>query len=453
MDNENKDLQGTENMSPEEKVQADISAKVAEAAEALNEEIEAANGETSEVSEAYEAAEAVAGAEGEVVEEPVVKEPVIIKIKRSTFITSAVTSAVVGAVIMFGAYQLPAVNKVLAGGQAKATLIEEKDGSRVVAKVNDQEITDFDIKYYIYIEAMTYATENNISDDELASYDWNQEVDGKKLSDTILEKAVATAIGEAITLEKGAENGVTIDEQTEAQIDMQIQSLVAQYGEEGMALRARTMGIGSVKQYGKMYKKVMTLQSVQDDMEENASKYYPEDITVLNDYIQEGKGSAKHILIKTDDAAAPAEGEEAAPAEDKQAKAQEILDRINNGEDFDSLMSEYNEDTGESEAGYTFVSGEMQPEFEEAAFALKMGEVSGLVQTTYGYHIIKRVPGKYELQAYWEQDGSVKITKKDGKISKIDVSAVMADIQAANEELEAEQSAATASSSSSSASK
>jgi len=91
----------------------------------------------------------------------------------------------------------------------------------------------------------------------------------------------------------------------------------------------------------------------------------------------------KHILIKND------------TGEDTNANrqlAEEILSRINAGEDYDTLMREYTEDPGlETDPdGYYFFRGEMETTFEEASFALADGEMSGVVESTYGYHIILR---------------------------------------------------------------
>ena len=451
MDNENKEIQENEsNLTPEEKVKADISAKVSEAAAELRDDINEVNGVSdAELDEgAEETLDSRDDSAWETDEEPeeVKPEPVRITLKRSSFITSVIAGVLVGAVLMFGVYQFPKVNKVLPGGAKTETLVKESDGSKVVATVNGEDITDLDVRYYAYAEAATYASKNGIAEDEMGSYDWDKEVDGKKLSDTIIEKAVAAAIDEVLLIQKGAEHGITLDEASANQIKSQVDMLEGQYGEDGLLLRIRTMGITAKSQYIKMYKKVMTIQKVEADMEENPGNYYPEDTTVLNDYIQDGKCSVKHILIKDSDAAA-AEGEEA-PAEDKQAKAQSILDRINGGEDFDALLEEFNEDTSEPDAGYTFVEGQMDPAFEEAAFALKIGEVSGVVKGTNGYHIIKRVPGKYELQAYWAADGNTKIKKKDSKLAKISVKDIMADVAAATEELKAESASASGASSS-----
>lgn len=77
---------------------------------------------------------------------------------------------------------------------------------------------------------------------------------------------------------------------------------------------------------------------------------------------------------------------------EKQSQANEILERIRKGESFASLAAEYSLDGSRKNGGDLgfFGRGEMVKEFESAAFALQVGEVSGLVKTQFGYHIIKR---------------------------------------------------------------
>ena len=83
---------------------------------------------------------------------------------------------------------------------------------------------------------------------------------------------------------------------------------------------------------------------------------------------------------------------------DVRKKAEEVLQKIKDGADFDEMVAEYNEDPGEtvnedgSVNGYYFKSGTMVQAFEDAAFALGDNEVSDLVETDYGYHIIKKIP-------------------------------------------------------------
>lgn len=76
---------------------------------------------------------------------------------------------------------------------------------------------------------------------------------------------------------------------------------------------------------------------------------------------------------------------------DSEEKAKEVVDKIGKGEDFSKLAVEYSNDPGSKaqggKLGY-FSKGQMVKEFEEAAFALKKGEVSKPVKTQFGWHII-----------------------------------------------------------------
>ena len=107
---------------------------------------------------------------------------------------------------------------------------------------------------------------------------------------------------------------------------------------------------------------------------------------------------ASHVLIGTKDAA----GKDLTDAQkaDKRKKIEELLKRAKAGEDFAKLAKEYSEDPGSKDNGgeYTFPRGQMVPEFESAAFSLKKaGDISDVVTTPFGYHIIKlseKIPAK-----------------------------------------------------------
>jgi peptidyl-prolyl cis-trans isomerase C len=99
---------------------------------------------------------------------------------------------------------------------------------------------------------------------------------------------------------------------------------------------------------------------------------------------------AAHILISTRDQTA------GAPMSDEQKAAKkkvidDLLKRARAGEDFAKLAKEYSEDPGSKDKGgeYTFPRGQMMAEFEGAAFSLNTNQVSDVVTTPYGYHIIK----------------------------------------------------------------
>ncbi len=109
--------------------------------------------------------------------------------------------------------------------------------------------------------------------------------------------------------------------------------------------------------------------------------------------------TAKHILLKTidDSGKAIADDEKAAKkqkADKIAAQLKAVTDPQQRAERFDELMAEYNEDTGENSYphGYCFTSGSMVTEFEDACKELEPYEVSGVVESKYGYHIILRMP-------------------------------------------------------------
>jgi len=85
--------------------------------------------------------------------------------------------------------------------------------------------------------------------------------------------------------------------------------------------------------------------------------------------------------------------------------ANEVKQKLVNGGDFAQLAKEYSIDNGTKENGGDlgfFGSGKMAIEFEKAAFALKVGEISDPVKTEYGYHIIKLVDKKDAQEANYE---------------------------------------------------
>ena len=89
----------------------------------------------------------------------------------------------------------------------------------------------------------------------------------------------------------------------------------------------------------------------------------------------------KHILIPFDN-----DGDNTA----EKAKAEAILKLLEKGEDFDLLLSQNNNDPGQGSEGYeVYIGCGFVEEFEDAALKLKKGEISGIVETGYGYHIIK----------------------------------------------------------------
>lgn len=127
----------------------------------------------------------------------------------------------------------------------------------------------------------------------------------------------------------------------------------------------------------------------------DTKKYYDENPTKFE---QPEQVRASHILISTKDQVT----NENLSEEQKKAKLKQIQDlrkRAVAGEDFAKLAKEFSEDPGSKDAGgeYTFGRGRMVPAFEAAAFSLNTNQISDVVTTDYGYHIIKlseKMPAK-----------------------------------------------------------
>jgi peptidyl-prolyl cis-trans isomerase D len=98
------------------------------------------------------------------------------------------------------------------------------------------------------------------------------------------------------------------------------------------------------------------------------------------------KVKASHILIKVD------EGTDEQTREKKRAFAEKLLEEAKAGKDFAELARINSDDKASAVKGGNlgyFTRGSMVKPFEQAAFNLKPGDISGLVETTFGYHIIK----------------------------------------------------------------
>lgn len=129
--------------------------------------------------------------------------------------------------------------------------------------------------------------------------------------------------------------------------------------------------------------------------DEEAKKFYDENPSKFE---QPEMVKAAHVLIGTKDNTTGTDLSDEQKAAKKKI-AEDVLKRAKAGEDFAKLAEKYSDDPGSKDKGgeYTFPRGQMVPEFEAAAFSLNTNQVSDLVTTAYGYHIIKlyeKIPAK-----------------------------------------------------------
>jgi len=97
--------------------------------------------------------------------------------------------------------------------------------------------------------------------------------------------------------------------------------------------------------------------------------------------------TVKSILIKTYSTDSSGNKVEFTDSQKQNAYArmEEVVQKLNDGADFDVLAADYNED---SEEEYSFGRGVMPEAYEEAAFNLSTGQVSDIIETEYGYHLL-----------------------------------------------------------------
>ncbi|MBN2000421.1 peptidylprolyl isomerase, partial [candidate division KSB1 bacterium] len=103
------------------------------------------------------------------------------------------------------------------------------------------------------------------------------------------------------------------------------------------------------------------------------------------DYTSKEIASVRHILMQTT-------GKNDSEKAEIRKKMEGLLDRAKAGEDFAALAEEFTEDPGSKATGglyEEFGKGQMVKPFEDAAFTVPVGEISDIVETRYGYHIIK----------------------------------------------------------------
>ena len=315
-------------------------------------------------------------------------------------------------------------------------LATAENSSREVATVNGESITVADLQYYIYnVAMMQLYTINPEFTGDVSGVDWQQKLDsGKTLEETVIEEALETAIADLITVQKGEEQGIARLQEEKSQMDEIIDSFIATYGEEAFTLNLTAMGLDSKDEYKKIYERVSLVQRVEEDIQADLSKYVA-DTEKLKEYKSEDKATVQHVLVMT----------EGGKHENPEEVANEVLTKAKAGEDFVALIDQYNEDPGATAAGYTFGPGEMVKEFEEASFALDFDQISDIVKTDYGYHIIKRLVGTAELQNYWKSEADIKEEKSAlKKLSVADVVNAIVNAQTTLQEQSQSEAAAAA---------
>lgn len=242
---------------------------------------------------------------------------------------------------------------------------------RVVAKVNSEIITLSSVQERVEVLRQKYR--NNLS-----------VIDEKK----ILKEAIEMMVEEKLQLQEGKKMGFEIDDvavdaalkDIEKNNGLQEGQLAAMLEREGRSLESYKNHIRDQILVSKITK--FELGSRIQISGRKIAKYYREN---QKDFWEPGKAKVRHILILSEKGSPPNEKNE------KYQQITKILSEIKNGKDFIEAAKEYSEDVSASSGGDVgyIEKGKMVPEFEEAVYRLKKGEISDIVETEFGFHIIK----------------------------------------------------------------
>lgn len=233
-----------------------------------------------------------------------------------------------------------------------------------------------------------------------SSLDWDYVLsDGMSVSD-YMKQDVLASVKQQLVLENMAEQyGAQLTDEQEAAMAQSDADYIEQYGsEEAFETEIAKLGLRR-ETYDRVTRTNYLYQNLYQLYMTEGSPLYVLQTDLALYAAQQGYISADHILLATKDLTTG----EALSDEEKAAKkalAEEIVAKLNayTGDDivsyFASLADEYSEDTGRAAypSGYTFTTGSMVQEFEDAAYALNEGEISGIVESEFGYHILLRLP-------------------------------------------------------------
>jgi len=246
------------------------------------------------------------------------------------------------------------------------------EGDKIIAIVGNDVVLQSDLNFQLY----TYMQQNNI----------------QEVSNDMVQQVFQNLVSEKLMLAKAEQDSIFIStDEVNKQVEGRIREMVAQFGSEKNVEEAYGLTIPKIKNLLKdqteRNMKLTRVKQAKFGYGINATK--PEVIKFYNDYkdslpmVPETYDLSQIIRIPkiTEDAKFIA-----------REKAEKILDSLKAGGSFEELAKRNSDDSLSAIQGGALgksKKGSFVKEFEDAAFLLKPGEISGIVESEFGYHIIK----------------------------------------------------------------
>ena len=238
-------------------------------------------------------------------------------------------------------------------------------------------------------------------DQYLQSYILQNKIDAQKnpeIVEKLRKQTIEHLIDQKLMLVKAEEDTITVEEEMlDSQVDQRIRYMIDQVGSED---KLESLFGSSMKKIRKDTRKILKEQMLVEKVRseqframkisrrevEEFYEIYQDSLPVRNESVE-----IAHILKLV----------KPSPEAQTEAyqKAESILQQINAGADFAELAMKYSDDPASAKRGGDLGlmnRGDFVPEFESAAFQLEDGQISGIVQTQFGYHIIKMIERRGE---------------------------------------------------------
>jgi len=183
-----------------------------------------------------------------------------------------------------------------------------------------------------------------------------------------------------ILLLEAKDNGVTV---SDADVDSALQKQYATAGGEEKFIQMLADNGVSPEVLKSDFRENEIMSRYLKQIREESTDISEEEIDQA--FTEDKTATVRHILLLT---------QKKSDEQKKELRTQMegLLKRAQDGEDFAKLAQQYSEDPGSKEKGglyEKFPRGQMVPPFDEAAFNIPIGELSGIVETSYGYHILR----------------------------------------------------------------
>jgi len=246
-------------------------------------------------------------------------------------------------------------------------------------------------------EVLVSSNEFNITSGEIVKtfytnmgnrVDQLKQLDSTRLNGFVQQTAQQLGEKKLLLAEAKKANISATDAEVDSILQMQYQQLG---GKDKFEQRIQSMGV-NLDLVKEQIHDQLTIQNLLDQKLAERTNVTEEDID--NAYNAVKTYTVRHILLST-------QGKSDSAKQAIHDKMASILDRARNGEDFGKLAEEYSEDPGSKDKGGLYKDveiGTMVPPFEEAALNTPIGKISDIVETRYGYHIIKVVDRKSETK-------------------------------------------------------